>query len=50
VYEGRVVSGELRSSEESTAVEWFPLDALPPLAFPHDAEILRDWLRQRSLS
>lgn len=50
VYEGRVVSGELRTSEESTAVEWFPLDALPPLAFPHDAEILRDWLRQRSLS
>ncbi|MCX7622216.1 MAG: NUDIX hydrolase [Thermomicrobium sp.] len=48
VYEGQPRGGVLRTSEESQAVHWFALDALPPLAFPHDERILRDWLRARS--
>ena len=50
VYEGHPISGELRPSEESHAVEWFTLDALPPLAFPHDERILADWRRYRAKS
>jgi ADP-ribose pyrophosphatase YjhB (NUDIX family) len=45
VYEGRVLSGEIRPSEESHAVCWFTPDTLPPLAFPHDERILQDWRR-----
>ncbi len=47
VYQARVVGGQLQASEESSAVAWFPLDALPPLAFPHDLVILQDWQRTR---
>ncbi len=50
VYEGHPLSGTLVTSEESRAVRWFPLDALPPLAFPHDEQILADWRSARSLA
>lgn len=50
VYQARVIRGELRTSEESSAVSWFALDALPPLAFPHDSLILRDWQEKLSRS
>lgn len=43
VYEAHVIGGTLAGSEESTAVAWFSPDNLPPLAFPHDEEILLDW-------
>ncbi|MDW7981334.1 MAG: NUDIX domain-containing protein [Thermomicrobium sp.] len=45
VYDARVIAGALRVSDESSAVAWFPLDSLPPLAFPHDRKILEDWRR-----
>jgi 8-oxo-dGTP diphosphatase len=43
VYHGTILSGEPRPGQESLAVGLFPLDELPPLAFPHDEEILRHW-------
>ncbi len=30
-------------AEEITALGWFALDALPPLAFAHDPQIVADW-------
>lgn len=48
VYEGHPVGGDIRPSEESHAVQWFILDALPPLAFLHDERILADWRTGRS--
>lgn len=30
-------------AEEITALGWFMPDALPPLAFAHDAQIVADW-------
>ncbi|MBI4234655.1 MAG: NUDIX hydrolase [Chloroflexi bacterium] len=33
------------SSPEVQALAFFPLDALPPLAFPRDGRILGDWQR-----
>ncbi len=47
VYAARVIGGTLTPSEESTAIGWFDPDALPPLAFPHDEAILRDWRHSR---
>lgn len=43
VYTGRVLGGELRTSEESEAVAFFAPDALPELAFPDNAAIIADW-------
>lgn len=37
--------GELRASEESEAVGFFPPDDLPPLAFPENHAIIADWRR-----
>lgn len=48
-YEGRAtmnlvyaceLEGEPRASDDAEDLKWFPLDALPPLAFPHEARIL----------
>jgi ADP-ribose pyrophosphatase YjhB (NUDIX family) len=40
---GRIVVGA-----ECQEVRFFPPSALPPLAFAHDAAIVRAWLRRRS--
>ena len=42
-FAGRAVGGELRAGPEARDVRFFPLDGLPPPAFPHDPEILRRW-------
>jgi len=47
VYHGRVNGGQLAPGDEVYEVAFFPLDSLPPLAFPHDGRILEDWKRLR---
>jgi 8-oxo-dGTP diphosphatase len=42
-YAGSVTGGEAVAGDEALAVDWFPLDALPPLAFSHDGEIVETW-------
>jgi len=42
-YAARVVAGRIRVGPECQAVRFFPPDALPPLAFPHDQAIMRAW-------
>ena len=50
VYSATPTGGALESGTEVQEVALFPVDELPPLPFPHDYEILRDWqaLTQRS--
>jgi ADP-ribose pyrophosphatase YjhB (NUDIX family) len=48
VYAATPTGGTLRTSEESTAVEYWPADALPPLAFPENTAIIADWRAARS--
>lgn len=45
-YAARVTGGRIQVGAECQDVRFFPPDALPPLAFPHDSAILRAW-RQR---
>ena len=42
-YASRVTSGRIAIGAECQDVLYFPLDALPTLAFPHDPAILRAW-------
>lgn len=42
-FAGRAAGGALSPGAEASDVRFFPLEALPPSAFPHDAEILRAW-------
>ncbi len=42
-YAARVTSGRIVIGRECQDVRYFDPDVLPPLAFPHDAEILRIW-------
>jgi ADP-ribose pyrophosphatase YjhB (NUDIX family) len=35
--------GVAEAGDETQAVGWFPVDELPPLPFPHDDTIMRDW-------
>lgn len=42
-YAASARSGIAEAGDETQAVGWFPPDKLPPLPFPHDDEILRDW-------
>ena len=44
-YAGTLVAGEATAGDEAFEVGWFPPDALPDLAFPHDDEIVADWRR-----
>lgn len=41
------VTGELCAADDLTEVRWWPLAALPDLAFPHDPHILRMWRASR---
>jgi 8-oxo-dGTP diphosphatase len=43
VYPARSFTGEPEAADDLTEVQWFPLGALPELAFPHDTEIIRMW-------
>ncbi|MEA3202673.1 MAG: hypothetical protein QOI63_339 [Thermoplasmata archaeon] len=37
-----MLEGEPRAMDDSLELKWWPLDALPPLAWPHEAEFLRN--------
>ncbi|MBM3944502.1 MAG: NUDIX hydrolase [SAR202 cluster bacterium] len=43
-YDARITGGDLRAGDDSQEVDWFALNGLPPLPFPHDGRILGDWL------
>ncbi|MCS7246785.1 MAG: NUDIX hydrolase [Anaerolineales bacterium] len=43
VYLGRILGGSLRAADDIDAVDFFGLDALPPLAFSTTEKILRKW-------
>lgn len=50
VYSGSIIGGELAPDNvEVREVGYFPQNALPPLAFPHDPHILADWERLTAL-
>lgn len=38
-------TGEAQASDDLDEVRWWPLDALPDLAFRHDLDIVRMWQR-----
>lgn len=42
-YAGTVVSGEPTPGDEAIAVQYFDPDRLPPPAFRHDEQVVRDW-------
>lgn len=42
-FSAREVGGVLAAGEEALEVEFFPLDDLPPLAFPGDRRIIARW-------
>lgn len=48
VYTGEVVGGAPVRSDEVEEIGLFHADALPPLAFEHDEDIVADWLSFRS--
>ena len=48
VYAGVVVGGVMTAGHEVTEVGAFDVEALPPLAFERDAELLRQWRDGRS--
>lgn len=39
-----ILSGEPAPGDEATEVGFFARDALPPMAFPHDADLIDHWL------
>lgn len=47
VYAAAIRAGEPVAGDDLDAVGYFPLDALPELAFPRDREILADWVKTR---
>jgi len=46
-FAARETGGRLEAGPETLDVGFFPLDGLPPLAFPRDNEILALWRAQR---
>lgn len=42
-YSGRETGGKLTPGEEAESVAYFAVEALPPLAFPRDREIIESW-------
>lgn len=46
-FAGVETGGLLRAGPETLAVDFFPQDALPPLAFPRDAQMLNLWAEDR---
>ena len=52
VFPANSAIGEPVAGDDVTEVAWFPLDALPELAFDHDPQIIRlwqDWRRARHI-
>ena len=47
VFAARETGGTLEAGAETSDVDFFSLDSLPPLAFPRDEEILGRWRVQR---
>ena len=47
VYAARITGGSLTPGHDAQDARPFPLTALPPLPFPHDARILSDWQAQQ---
>ena len=47
VYGGTVVGGQLKAGTEAQEVGLFDAEALPPLAFERDADIIRQWRDKR---
>lgn len=47
VYAGTIVGGRLAPGDDLTELAFFPLDRLPDPAFPHDRQIVADWLARR---
>lgn len=47
-YAARVTGGRIEVGPECQDARFFPPDALPPLAFPHDQAILRAWRRLKA--
>ena len=43
-FSGERISGELQTSDETLAVEFFDIDVLPEMAFPRDQEIIKSWI------
>lgn len=43
VYAARITGGSLTPGHDAEDARCFPITALPPLPFPHDARILADW-------
>jgi ADP-ribose pyrophosphatase YjhB (NUDIX family) len=43
VYQAEVLGGELRPDDDADAVEWFPRDNLPPLAFRATQKVLQSF-------
>ena len=43
VYAAHAIGGALAPGHDAQDAKRIPLDALPPLPFPHDAQILADW-------
>ncbi len=43
VYRGVIVGGEPGPGDESLEAALFSVESIPPLAFPHDEQILEDW-------
>lgn len=46
-FAGVETGGRLRAGPETLAADFFSLDALPPLAFPRDAQMLELWAEYR---
>jgi ADP-ribose pyrophosphatase YjhB (NUDIX family) len=44
LYDGEIVGGNLTPGAEAMEVGFFPIDALPELAFAHDAALIRTWV------
>jgi len=44
VYSASARSGKEKPGPETQDVRWFKLDKLPELPFPHDKQILLDWI------
>ena len=43
VYSAHIIGGEVVIGHDALAVKTFALVDLPPLPFPHDGQILKDW-------
>ena len=47
-YDSRITGGELGPGAEVSEARFFPVDQLPPLAFPRDTQILEAWRSLRN--